>query len=281
MFFVDSCADRDRRRAAMSKRYSMLAGGAPIAWSPMPAGGVSSRATAVAAAADDEARRRTHYQYASHQQPDRPTIQLVTAASTSTPPTTTSAAAAGAAVAASNAAAPNFAARVLDRVEYPTKDGRDVTIVQLVELIKKPVRARCSFCRRFQSTIATFSRVKASASTYARATVSGDCDRLIVLEKVYVKNWRREFSTSKIAVAFGRNSANYCLMFAGVDRYSGVFASRFGENSELERLGIIRPGDELLNVNNAEVSSMTIDDVVYALSIPRRLLLRTRCVEFE
>lgn len=31
-----------------------------------------------------------------------------------------------------------FSARVLDRNEFPTQDGKDVNVVQLVEIIKKP-----------------------------------------------------------------------------------------------------------------------------------------------
>ncbi|VDP21969.1 unnamed protein product, partial [Soboliphyme baturini] len=64
----------------------------------------------------------------------------------------------------------------------------------------------------------------------------------------------------------------------GVDRESGVFVSRLIEGCDVEKSCVLKPGDEILSVNEVNVTRMSIDDVVVMISIPRRLVMK---IKFE
>ncbi|KFD51804.1 hypothetical protein M513_07331 [Trichuris suis] len=89
-------------------------------------------------------------------------------------------------------------------------------------------------------------------------------------EKIYI------CQTVEMIKKPGQTLGIYLREGNGIDRATGVFVSRLMEGCDVEKSCVLSAGDEIVSVNDVDVTRTSIDDVVVMISIPRRLLLRIR-----
>ena len=103
--------------------------------------------------------------------------------------------------------------------------------------------------------------------------MNGGKPRISVIQEREIQGGAYLLRTVEILKIPGETLGFYIREGDGIERIDGIFVSRLMLGGLVEDSGMIRVGDEVLYVNNVDVSYKTLDEVYMIMQIPTRLLI--------
>ncbi|XP_002739707.1 rho GTPase-activating protein 100F-like [Saccoglossus kowalevskii] len=120
-----------------------------------------------------------------------------------------------------------------------------------------------------------------SGSSVSTVTVEGKQVKSCVIQERELQGGACCLRTVEIHKIPGETLGIYIMEGDGFDKKDGIFISRLTLGSVCDQNGLLQIGDEILSVNNVDVTRMNLDEVCHVMKIPSRLLITVKTKQIE
>ncbi|XP_077981872.1 rho GTPase-activating protein 100F-like [Glandiceps talaboti] len=115
-----------------------------------------------------------------------------------------------------------------------------------------------------------------SGSSVSTVTVDGKQIKSSVIQEREIRGGAYVLRTVEIHKIQGETLGIYITEGDGFGKKDGIFISRLALGSVCDQNGLLQVGDEILSVNNVDVTRMNLDEVCHVMKIPSRLLITVK-----
>ncbi|XP_070563974.1 rho GTPase-activating protein 100F-like [Ptychodera flava] len=115
-----------------------------------------------------------------------------------------------------------------------------------------------------------------SGSSVSTVTIEGKQIKSSVIQEREIQGGAYVLRTVEINKIQGETLGIYITEGDGFAKKDGIFISRLALGSVCDQNGLVQVGDEILSVNNVDVTRMNLDEVCHVMKIPSRLLITVK-----